>query len=879
MAKQKVEKLGKIVGKNRPLLGGVLLLVSAIWLVAVLGYSAGQEVLFKHIFEPLLPSTESAGNNICGKFGATISMLSMLLFGATAYMLPVYLLWIGIACFKLRAVVVSKTEVLAMIFGGLSLSILASVFQDFLGDSAPLQSATFPSGWGGKFGFVIYAKLKPLLDILGTALIFGGIYFLTLVIIFVDSPAEAAVELWNAIKWCFKKLGQLLLAILISFWRLPKNLVVSIFSRKKDDEEETLVVDGEKKLKKQKQPVEDESEFIEPEQATIKEIDLSDLERFAKELGEAEVSETTTDVVVASVSQTGTVEAEEETPADLPVIEELPKAKIEEIKQEQPVEILPPEIVKTPETQIAESLQKPKPKKKTKYIFPNLNLLNAPVESGKTPAEEEHEQRQEALVRMTEIVNAIGSFGVKVKPDKVYPGPVITRYDVTPDEGVRVSRIASLEDDIILKIRARSIRMIAPVPGLGTVGVEVPNKSPKMVTMREVLRSREWRDNKYEIPVALGKDATGIPIVANLKKMTHALIAGSTNSGKSVCINTIIVSMLYKMSPEDLRLIMIDPKMVELQGYNSIPHMLIPVVSDVKKAAAALKWLVGEMMRRYQIFQASGVRNIDGFNAKILKDKSEMARADEEFAQMSAEERQAALSAQSEATSASSVEVPEEKLPYIVCIIDELADLMSVVGKDVEIYIARITQLARAAGIHMIIATQRPDVKVITGKIKNNLPTRIAFRVTSQIDSRTILDRKGAETLIGQGDMLFANNGSPDLVRAQGAYLSDEEIASVVEALKVNGEPQYAEEVQAALDASDDEDSDEIGEGEGGKYGDPVTAKAIMVIKASGKASTSLLQRKLGIGYGRAARIIDDLETRGLIGPDQGGGKRDLFLD
>ena len=882
MAKRKVEKLGKLVGKNRPFLGSVLLLISVMWLVAVLGYTAGQEVLFKPIFEPLLPSTESAGNNICGKFGATISMLTMLLIGVASYMLPVYMLWLGLACFKRKAVVVTKTEIVAIVCGVMSLSVLAAVFQDFLGDSAPLQSATFPSGWGGKFGFVVFNLLKPLLDVLGNALIFGGIYFLSLVVVFVDSPAEAAVEFWNGIKWCVKKLGGLLLAILLSFWRIPKNLVVSMFSRRKADDDDVAVVAEEKP--KNKKPSVDDDELIEPEQTDIKEIDLRDLEQFAKELGSADLVDETSDIAEVVVSETSE-SLEDESTASL-VEKELPQPKTENTENvlPEPAKTQPQvaalEIVKTVDTQIQEVEQKPKPKKKTKYIFPSLNLLNAPVETGKTPAEEEREQKQEALARMTEIVNAIGSFGVKVKPDKVYPGPVITRYDVTPDEGVRVSRISSLEDDIILKIRARSIRMIAPVPGLGTVGVEVPNKSPKMVTMREVLRSREWRDNKYEIPVALGKDATGVPIVANLKKMTHALIAGSTNSGKSVCINTIIVSMLYKMSPEDLRLIMIDPKMVELQGSNSIPHMLIPVVSDVKKAAAALKWLVGEMMRRYQIFQASGVRNIDGFNAKILKDKSEMARADEEFAEMSAEERQAALSAQNEVmTSSSSVEIPEEKLPYIVCIIDELADLMSVVGKDVEVYIARITQLARAAGIHMIIATQRPDVKVITGKIKNNLPTRIAFRVTSQIDSRTILDRKGAETLIGQGDMLFANNGSPDLIRAQGAYLSDQEIADVVEALKVNGEPEYAEEVQAALDASDDEDSDEIGEGEGGKYGDPVTTKAINIIKANGKASTSLLQRKLGIGYGRAARIIDDLETRGLIGPDQGGGKRDLFLD
>ncbi len=512
------------------------------------------------------------------------------------------------------------------------------------------------------------------------------------------------------------------------------------------------------------------------------------------------------------------------------------------------------------------------PKKKDDYIFPSLTLLAEPQKEKDIPAEDYNS-------RITEIVNVIGSFGVKVLPDKAYPGPVITRYEVKPATGVKISRIASLEDDITAGIMAEKVRIIAPVPGRGTVGIEVPNVHRLNVTMREVLQSKQWRENKFEIPIALGKDATGVPIVANLKKMTHALIAGSTNSGKSVCINTIIVSMLYKMTPKDLRLIMIYPKMVELQGYNSVPHMLIPVVSDVKKAANALKWLTEEMMRRYKIFNKVGVRNIDGFNAKILQDKEQMSKAEEEFADMSPEERQAAIAADGEtAKSDGSVEIPDEKLPYIVCIIDELADLMSVVGKEVEGYIARITQLARTAGIHMIIATQRPDVKVVTGLIKNNLPTRIAFKVTSQIDSRTILDRKGAESLIGWGDMLFLNNGTSDPARAQGAYLSDEEIESIVEALKVNGEPQYAEDVQAQIDASDDdEDADDIDGG--GRFKDPMTAKAIGVIRANGKASTSLLQRKLGVGYGRAAKIIDELEDLGMIGPDKGQGQRDIFLD
>ncbi len=888
--KKQVEKLGDVIGRSRPFYGITLLFVGVFLLLAVFNYTAGQEVMFKHYFEPLLPSTESAGYNYCGKLGATLALSTMLILGASAYMLPLYVLWFGIGCFRRRATVITKTEAIATVVGVLSLSVLSAVFQSFLGESAPLQSAAFPSGWGGKFGYVVFEITKPLLDVLGNALLFGTIYFVALVVVFVDSPSEAASEVFSALKWFAVMFWRLLKAIFISLLFLPKRIVLSIFSRNKDDEDDVQVSDVKEVKSAEVETIAQVSEDVdEEEDFSIKEIDLRDLEDFAKEMGKPQRSSALveiTEVKDEPIEDVQMVESEEEeSVSDFTDVEiDLSKvclAKNSEIKTE-PLdakleasdEVKSLEIVSAKESEkLAEAeivTKKPEPKKKTKYIFPSLNLLAVPQKNDDLPKENYNE-------RIAEIVKVIGDFGVKVLPDKAYPGPVITRYEVKPASGVKISRIANLGDDITAGIRAQSVRMIAPVPGRGTVGIEVPNVHRQNVTMREVLQSKAWRETTAEIPIALGKDATGVPIVANMKKMTHALIAGSSGSGKSVCINTIIVSLLYKMTPDDLRLIMIDPKMVELQVYNSIPHMLIPVVSDVKKAAAALKWLVDEMMRRYQIFNKAGVRNIDGLNAKILKDKDEMRRADEEFAQMSAEERQAALAA-NEGAKSEDVEIPETKMPYIICIVDELADLMSVVGKDVEHYIARITQLARAAGIHMIIATQRPDVKVVTGTIKNNLPTRIAFRVASQIDSRTILDRKGAESLIGWGDMLFHNNGSFEPTRAQGAFLSDEEIAAVVNALKVNGEPQYAEEVQNALEASD-EDSDEIGEAEGGKYGDPMTVKAINVIKVSNKASTSLLQRKLGIGYGRAARIMDDLEDRGLIGPDNGTGKRELFLD
>lgn len=507
------------------------------------------------------------------------------------------------------------------------------------------------------------------------------------------------------------------------------------------------------------------------------------------------------------------------------------------------------------------------------YVFPSVDLLDKSGD-GLSGERENYEER------MSEIVKTIAEFGISVTPVKASSGPVITRYEVRPATGVRLNRIASLEDDIALAIRAQKVRIIAPIPGQGTVGIEVPNKHRSMVCVRDIIESREWNESRAEIPVALGKDITGVPIVLDLAKMPHALIAGSTGSGKSVCINSIILSLLFKTTPDDLRFIMVDPKVVEMQMYNSLPHMLIPVVTDPKKVPAALKWLTSEMMRRYRIFKETSVRNIAGFNAKILKDAQAAQLAEESDAAMTPEERTALASPDGESRDSDGdgegFEIPKKKLPYIVCIIDELADLMMVAGKEVEGSIARLTQLARAAGIHLIVATQRPSRDVITGLIKSNLPTRIAFKVASQIDSRTILDHKGAETLIGYGDMLYINNGSSDMVRAQGAFMSDEEIARVVEALKVNGEPDYAEDVQQQIESAGEEDEDS----ESGEEGDdPMFAKAVAVVKANKKASTSLLQRKLGIGYGRAARIIDEMEDRGMIGPDNGpGNPREVYI-
>ncbi|MDR1590583.1 MAG: DNA translocase FtsK [Puniceicoccales bacterium] len=462
-------------------------------------------------------------------------------------------------------------------------------------------------------------------------------------------------------------------------------------------------------------------------------------------------------------------------------------------------------------------------KRDSGYIFPGIDLLHSCKNTGSS-----RENCEQVAQRLVEV---LAQFGVHVTPGEIHRGPVITRYEVTPDAGIRVEKIANLDKNIALGLAAKSVRIIAPVPGKSCVGVELPNRDPASVHLREILESRTWAESTAAIPIVLGRSVTGDPMIYDLAKMPHLLIAGATGSGKTVCINAIIASLLYHASPEDLRFIMVDPKIVEMQNYNQLPHMLVPVVTDPKKVPGALKWLIGEMELRYQIFAKAGVRNIANYNIKLKDLKSE--EGGEEY----------------------------KKFPYIVCIIDELADLMMVAPGDIETYIARLAQLARAAGIHLVLATQRPSVNVITGIIKANLPCRIAFKVSSKVDSRTILDTGGAEALLGQGDMLFSPPGASGLVRAQGALVSDDEINGIVDYLyQKNGGPKFEESIQEQI-----ENDPESGGEDDEKWDDDLMPRALEIIRTNDRASTSFLQRKLKIGYNRAARIMDTLREQGLV--------------
>ncbi|XQA16653.1 DNA translocase FtsK [Bacillus licheniformis] len=458
------------------------------------------------------------------------------------------------------------------------------------------------------------------------------------------------------------------------------------------------------------------------------------------------------------------------------------------------------------------------------YQFPNMSLLDVPPAQKQDDQDWIHEQRE--LLDVT-----LENFNVKANVVHVTQGPSVTRFEVHPEPGVKVNKITNLSDDIKLSLSAKDIRIEAPIPGKNTIGIEVPNLHSKMVYLREMIRSSEFRTNPSPLTAALGLDISGKPVVADLKKMPHGLIAGATGSGKSVCINTILVSLLFKASPRDVKLLLIDPKMVKLAPYNNIPHLVSPVITDAKAATAALKWVVEEMERRYELFAHSGVREIERFNEKVREQNM------------------------------------GEKLPYLVVVIDELADLMMVAPNEVEESICRIAQKARACGIHLLIATQRPSVDVITGLIKANIPTRIAFSVSSAVDSRTIIDMAGAEKLLGKGDMLFLENGSGKPVRLQGNFVSDREIDRVVSHVRRQQEPNYLFEQEQL-----------VRQNPAGFDHDELFLEACEFAVEQNSASTSSLQRRFRIGYNRAARLIDMMEREGMISEAKGSKPREVLI-
>lgn len=510
-------------------------------------------------------------------------------------------------------------------------------------------------------------------------------------------------------------------------------------------------------------------------------------------------------------------------------------------------------------------------KEEKKYQFPPIQLLKPKLNSDDSDAMEEMQNNAKKLI------DTLTSFGVKASIVNICRGPSVTRYELQPAPGVKISKITNLSDDIALSLAANGVRIEAPIPGKAAVGIEVPNKVVSMVTMRELIDSDKFRNSKSKLTTVLGRDISGEIVVTDLAKMPHLLIAGTTGSGKSVCVNSILMSILYKATPDEVKLLLIDPKMVEFSKYKGIPHLLIPVVSDAKKAAGALAWAVNEMLQRYKIFSEYDCKDIDSYNSLIEKNMNYMEK-NPPVVNEEGEEVQPVLEV-------NGLPVAKEKMSRVVIAIDELADLMMAAPSEVEDSICRLAQMARAAGMHLILATQRPTVNVITGLIKANVPSRISLKVSSNTDSRTILDTGGGEKLIGRGDMLFSPVGAPKPIRVQGCYASDEEIEGVTHYIKKAYSAQYNSEIEEKIKriaaeeiAQGKKSGDSDSSSDEGLDVDSKMEEAIKCVIEAGQASTSLLQRRLKVGYARAGRMIDDMEQMGVVGPHQGSKPRDVLM-
>ncbi len=752
-----------------------------------------------------------------GIVGAKLNEVLGGIMGVMQYVLPIgiFAISIKLAC-EGRETLTSKLVQYAIFL--ISLAIVFSVFQISTGElqsnkelSEVVKDAYFlgtQSKGGGAIGAVAAIPLAKLLGDVGALILCIGVALVLLVFTFGISMSDIINKIVEKMQERreehFEEKQQ----------RMQQEEKVETLSqkRKREKAERLAQKELEKQAKQEKLPMDNQIKINfggrivdEEERPVLKKYDHSkdDLEPLTKDSKKAKMEIREQDI-------------------QPDVIENNLFRQEDEQKEEKKKEVLQLEHAMTVEDE--------------HYEYPPLELLGKPSKKALKGG------AKLLTDTATKLQKTLYSFGVSAKVENVSVGPTITRYELKPAEGVRVSKIANLADDIALNLAAETIRIEAPIPGKQAVGIEVPNKEKEAVHLREVLDSPEFRESKSKLTIALGKDVAGNIQLADIAKMPHVLIAGSTGSGKSVCINTIITSIVYNSKPSEVKLVMVDPKVVELSVYNGIPHLLIPVVTDPRKAAGALAWAVQEMDDRYNKFAGKGVRDLKGYNHAIEKENE------------------------------------TGKLPQIVIIIDELADLMMVAAKEVEESICRLAQKARAAGMHLVIATQRPSVDVITGLIKANVPSRIAFAVSSQVDSRTILDSVGAEKLLGKGDMLFFPAGAPKPSRVQGAFVTDEEVEKIVDFIKSNGTATYSEDILESIENSNKTDKELAQEQAADDETDPFLMDAIQTVVETGQASTSFIQRRFKVGYARAGRIIDQMEERGVISGYQGSKPREVLM-
>lgn len=758
--------------------------------------------------------------NFIGRVGADVAGLMYFLFGAASYFGAVALIGLGIAKFAHRDFHLGIRLGWAFVFV-LSWSTLLDLQRLLFMDWKNRFGIEGPGGW---FGHRLDLVLgRNILGGVGSFLIFAALALVSLILATGFHPIAA-----------LKRLA-------VAFWVLF-GAVVRLISKRlgkesgESAEETAVIAPVRNRNRRRAQPAE------------------------TLPSGEEDAVSEVSPGASADLPAPKIIDASVPAPARKPTLAEVMKGKQKPSKSAR-------ELSPLGEVQVGE------------YELPSLELLEHYGDEGHQPADPAVLQG----VQRT-IIDTLAQFGIEASPGDITKGPTITRYEVYPATGVSVKEITKYESDLARATRAERINILAPIPGKDTVGIEIANSSKVKVSIRELFQSEAWESSKASLPLALGKDVYGHAIIADLAAMPHLLVAGATGSGKSVCINSIITSLIFRHTPETLRFIMIDPKVVEMQVYNDLPHLVTPVVTDSKKVLLALRWVVDEMEKRYAIFAKVGVKNISGFNARPKQEKpvveeppeddgeGEAPSGESEIEEIAGDAPEEEVQPAAHVPPGDDLIIPD-RLPFIVVIVDELADLMQTAPADVEGAIARITQKARAAGIHMIVATQTPRSSVVTGVIKANIPSRVAFQVASGLDSRVILDANGAERLIGKGDMLYLPPGSAKLTRAQGVLVTDEEIHRVVAALAAQGKPVFEESISAKLSGTimpEEEVTDEE---------EDLVDKCLEIIRQEKKASTSMLQRRLRLGYTRAARIVDILEQRGILGPKDGAKDREILVD
>ncbi|BAU57517.2 cell division protein FtsK [Halorhodospira halochloris] len=801
----------------------VFIAVGAFMLLALWSYEPGDLSWYEIHFE-------KQAKNLGGIAGAAFADGAFVLLGYLAYLLPLFMGWAAFRLFRRLDEGLLDPKLLWIRLGGAFLALLSGAALAGL----LLVGDGLPEGAGGVTGQIVADYLRGALGFTGAALIAGALFL---------SGLTLSIGLsWLAVaEW----VGKWTISLCRGFWHLvSKKLFAALLGRLRRLREARS---GGGLLAR------DDDSYSRKALPWLS----SDRSESADQSGSGE------DDLIAEYENAGT-----------PNKSKTARAVSSRQRQDTEAEVITAGSRSTNEGGGAggKSSKKGKGKKSSAKSSPSPTPA---VELLDPPPQNSGGYSQEVLDSMSAMLEQkLLDFGVEVKVESVQPGPVITRFELLPAAGVKVSRISNLAKDLARSMSVISVRVVEVIPGKTTVGLEIPNEKRQIIGLSEMIRAKQFTNSKAALTVALGKDIGGNPVTADLAKMPHLLVAGTTGSGKSVGVNAMILSLLYRNTAERVKLIMVDPKMLELSVYDGIPHLLAPVVTDMNDAANALRWCVAEMERRYRLMAALGVRNLEGFNEKVRKARS----AGEPLLDPlfdSKDPNQASLEE----------EIPQapelDELPYIVVIVDELADMMMIVGKKVEELIARLAQKARAAGLHLILATQRPSVDVITGLIKANIPTRIAFQVSSRVDSRTILDQQGAEALLGHGDMLYVPPGSGMPQRVHGAFVSDDEVHRVVEHLKQLGEPEYVEGV-----LSETAETMPIpgipGEGEGGSRGDageadPLYDQAVRVVTETRRASISGVQRRLKIGYNRAARLVEEMEAAGVVGPLQSNGSREVL--